>query len=323
MNFHNRQYDPQIGRFLSVDPLAVATKSFSSYAAMNNNPASTVDPLGLTGIGIISWVGYAPTRMDQMLMMSPSVSMDQLGMTDDLRNYNEKIVAAAKAREQARETKQHASTQAWTGESPFSSGSSVCNLFPTEVPSANEVYGVVGGSSDGDEHWGPDKNTGKGENANKSESVAWDLDGDGKLSLSEARNWRKNGLGKSIEVDASKVNIGYVDTRGLEKDQHIYVNLSANPALSTSSGVVYGQLELIYNGAGGFSIVPNMYDFDIGADQGHPWSQEPGRNAATAAGRMVSGWNGTDYMINFRGTVTPSAPHWFWGNSKGIRFPGQ
>src|SRR5690606_32482472 len=134
--------------------------SFSSYAAMNNNPASTVDPLGLTGIGIISWVGYAPTRMDQMLMMSPSVSMDQLGMTDDLRNYNEKIVAAAKAREQARETKQHASTQAWTGESPFSSGSSVCNLFPTEVPSANEVYGVVGGSSDGDEHWGPDKNTG-------------------------------------------------------------------------------------------------------------------------------------------------------------------
>jgi hypothetical protein len=49
MNFHNRQYDPQIGRFLCVDPMAVATKSFSSYAAMNNNPANVVDPLGLMG----------------------------------------------------------------------------------------------------------------------------------------------------------------------------------------------------------------------------------------------------------------------------------
>jgi uncharacterized protein RhaS with RHS repeats len=159
MNFHNRQYDPQIGRFLGVDPLAAATASMSSYTGMNNNPASVVDPLGLMGIGIISWVGYAPTRMDQMLMMSPSVSMDQLGITDDLRNYNEKIVAAAKAREQARETKQHASTQTWTGESPFSSGSSVCNLFPTEVPSANEVYGVGGGTSDGGD---PDPQSGGG-----------------------------------------------------------------------------------------------------------------------------------------------------------------
>jgi hypothetical protein len=138
---------------------------------------NTVDPLGLTGIGIISWVGYAPTRMDQMLMMSPSVSMDQLGMTDDLRNYNEKIVAAAKAREQARETKQHASTQAWTGESPFSSGSSVCNLFPTEVPSANEVYGVGGGNSDGGN---PDPQSG-GEK--KSDDVHSGFPGDGRIHV--------------------------------------------------------------------------------------------------------------------------------------------
>jgi RHS repeat-associated protein len=150
MDFHNRQYDPQIGRFLGVDPLAAATKSFSSYAAMNNNPASTVDPLGLTGIEIISWVDYAPTRMDQLLMLSPAQMMDQLGITDELRNYNEQMVAAAREREQMRETRQQAAIQAWTGQSPFSSGNTACNKFLTDGPSANEVYGVGGGSSDGD-----------------------------------------------------------------------------------------------------------------------------------------------------------------------------
>ncbi|SKA32721.1 RHS repeat-associated core domain-containing protein [Chitinophaga eiseniae] len=47
MDFNNRQYDPQIGRFLSVDPLAPETDAFSPYAAMNNNPASLIDPNGL------------------------------------------------------------------------------------------------------------------------------------------------------------------------------------------------------------------------------------------------------------------------------------
>ena len=47
MDFHNRQYDPQLGRFLSIDPLAEATVTVSPYAAMDNNPASNIDPLGL------------------------------------------------------------------------------------------------------------------------------------------------------------------------------------------------------------------------------------------------------------------------------------
>jgi RHS repeat-associated protein len=48
MDFQNRQYDPQIGRFLSVDPLADdGQEEWSPYAAMGNNPAMMVDPLGL------------------------------------------------------------------------------------------------------------------------------------------------------------------------------------------------------------------------------------------------------------------------------------
>lgn len=49
MDFHNRQYDPQLGRFLAVDPMAAATAYMSPYTGMNNNPVSVVDPLGLIG----------------------------------------------------------------------------------------------------------------------------------------------------------------------------------------------------------------------------------------------------------------------------------
>ncbi|WP_118976820.1 RHS repeat protein [Taibaiella koreensis] len=49
MSFGARQYDPQIGRFLSVDPLADAQgqQVFSPYAAMGNAPESMVDPNGM------------------------------------------------------------------------------------------------------------------------------------------------------------------------------------------------------------------------------------------------------------------------------------
>jgi len=49
MDFHNRQYDPQLGRFLSVDPLADAggQQTLSPYHAMGCNPVTMVDPLGL------------------------------------------------------------------------------------------------------------------------------------------------------------------------------------------------------------------------------------------------------------------------------------
>jgi len=48
MSFGARQYDPQTGRFLSVDPLAALDDSYSPYTAMGNEPEMMIDPYGLT-----------------------------------------------------------------------------------------------------------------------------------------------------------------------------------------------------------------------------------------------------------------------------------
>jgi len=48
MDFNARVYDPQIGRFLGVDPLADVggQQVWSPYAAMGNAPESMIDPNG-------------------------------------------------------------------------------------------------------------------------------------------------------------------------------------------------------------------------------------------------------------------------------------
>lgn len=45
-----RQYDPRLGRWKSIDPLAAKYPGASPYSAFNNNPIVFVDPLGLEGV---------------------------------------------------------------------------------------------------------------------------------------------------------------------------------------------------------------------------------------------------------------------------------
>ncbi len=75
MDFHNRQYDPQIGRFMSIDPLAHSggQERLSPYAAMGNNPVSMVDPLGLQYIGAQGTPVSSVGPMEYIRMMFPTI----------------------------------------------------------------------------------------------------------------------------------------------------------------------------------------------------------------------------------------------------------
>jgi len=64
MDFHNRQYDPQIGRFLSVDPLGEKVPGMSPFTSMNNNPVSLVDPNGL-----LAWTAVSMDFENQIQTM--------------------------------------------------------------------------------------------------------------------------------------------------------------------------------------------------------------------------------------------------------------
>lgn len=47
-DFHARMYDPQLGRFHAIDPMAAKFDNMSPYVGMGNNPISYIDPDGQT-----------------------------------------------------------------------------------------------------------------------------------------------------------------------------------------------------------------------------------------------------------------------------------
>jgi RHS repeat-associated protein len=53
MDFGARMYDPQIGRWMTVDPLASQYAHQTPYAGLDNNPVNITDPTGMSGEPVI------------------------------------------------------------------------------------------------------------------------------------------------------------------------------------------------------------------------------------------------------------------------------
>jgi hypothetical protein len=88
MNFHNRQYDPQLGRFLSIDPLAASgvQSRYSPYAAMGDNPAILVDPDGLKFAYPVLLTGRAE-HSRVIAAMEAEVEYKQNGRLNDMSRH--------------------------------------------------------------------------------------------------------------------------------------------------------------------------------------------------------------------------------------------
>ncbi|MFJ3528101.1 polymorphic toxin-type HINT domain-containing protein [Streptomyces sp. NPDC090132] len=81
-----REYDPTIGRFISVDPLMDLTdpQQINGYAYGNNNPATLSDPDGLRPLGVCGFSGDCDDGMRESFTMNSDGGWDQhLSTTKD------------------------------------------------------------------------------------------------------------------------------------------------------------------------------------------------------------------------------------------------
>ncbi|MCL1676504.1 RHS repeat-associated core domain-containing protein [Elizabethkingia meningoseptica] len=120
----------------------------------------------------------------------------------------------------------------------------------------------------------------------------WDLNGDGKLSLNEANYWYRNGNGKAITVDASKVDLNFVDPSSLSSEEFT----SVQTLTKSKDGRVYGQinLKLVGDGSNKVIIARDEYNFEMHG------LKPTFRNAATIVGGVYAGI-GKSFYINFSG----------------------
>ncbi len=153
-----RYYDSKLGRFLSVDPIAVATnpQSLNSYSYGFNNPITFKDPTGLyaDGISQAGWnyrrekahkrtTAHGRPHVDERRGLSNGAALAKLDIY-----YNTK---KARAHEAARRTEEH---QTWldscraggaTTIVDNGDGTSSCGVWKSGNPVASAIVNVAGG----------------------------------------------------------------------------------------------------------------------------------------------------------------------------------
>lgn len=130
-------------------------------------------------------------------------------------------------------------------------------------------------------------------------------------TLKEANKFYKRNNGKIsdiYQVDASSVDLNFVDTTGWVPE-HVY---KVQTLVSSSNGLVFGKLRLLYKGNNQVKIMDDVYDFNqepVGCGGPCCIASNLGtaaRNVFTAIGNVNAG-NGTPFTFRFSGlnTIAP------------------
>ena len=69
-----RNYDPQLGRFVQVDPLTDENPTLSGYHYALNDPIGNIDEYGLTGVGVIGQLACWGGQSASMVNMARTLS---------------------------------------------------------------------------------------------------------------------------------------------------------------------------------------------------------------------------------------------------------
>ena len=118
---------------------------------------------------------------------------------------------------------------------------------------------------------------------------------DGMLTLDETFLWYKIGNGEPLTVDASKINLNYIDVDELTLKQNFQTSTWMG---GLAQGLVYGSVSCTYLGNSNIRINHDNYDFDPHLN---PTSiSEKFRNWETFIANKIHG-EGKSFQINFKG----------------------
>jgi RHS repeat-associated protein len=278
-----RDYDPAIGRWTGIDP--VTHFSQSPYCAFDNNPALIADPSGADGEPINTW-HYSGGGSMYSGAGNMSSGDHMFGSTGDSFWMN------------------NIATTGYGVVGAISMYGNTVSVYWNSVSNGTTASfdnGVRTGIQQRDPLVRADGTRIK--NA--------DVNGDGITTLIELNYWYRNGNSEEINIKASSVSMAGVDPNlfsGKKRGDIVTVNLLYSDFWG-GEGTLYGQLDFEYRGGNKVRIVSNTYDFDVGANAGHPWFNSFGgfvRNVGTILGNVAAG-SGSPFLINFLGTTTLSA----------------
>jgi len=120
------------------------------------------------------------------------------------------------------------------------------------------------------------------------------IEKDGELVFSEAYLWYKIGGGEEITVDASKIDLNFIDPDQYEAGKEYDVQTWRS---GIKQGIVYGGITIYYKGNNYATIKNDKYDFDM-----HSWDsfKEIIRNVETIGADFIHS-KGTPFTIRFKG----------------------
>jgi hypothetical protein len=128
---------------------------------------------------------------------------------------------------------------------------------------------------------------------------------DGKLTLKEANQWYRYGKGVALTVDASKIDLDFINPDDYTEGAQGYSNVQT--LFSSRDGRVYGNIGIRRVSGNQFQIHPDNYGFETHNGSG---AQTWIRNQATKIGASYAG-EGAPYDIYFRGYNTISPQYYY------------
>jgi RHS repeat-associated protein len=340
INMNGRMYDPVVGRMLSPDnevPDASSTQGYNRYTYAMNNPLSFTDPDGqnpllmlmvngaiTSGIGyILGTTGHDGNKFNsgqfaQSLVsgaVSAGLSYGIGEVAKDLSRYR----ITSNLNIAIFQTASHALVQGAVSSSmggSFKSGFASGLFGSISAASAGSIGGAafVGGmsaKSNGGNFWQGAAQAGIVAAFNHAmhqedprELLRKSILADGRLTLAEANVWWRMGGGRSLTIDASKLDLGWVSDDGWESDG----SKPVQTLFLSADGGVHGNIRITRVNSNQASIVGDYYNFE----QYGTWLDHPIRNPATTYGKWVANdygrSSGTRFWINYSGKANINQP---------------